>query len=119
LLISLGAIAMTHSVEIPEDLQQELEALRHENALLMGLMTGGYAYFLRQLMVGYQNGLSTADCEQAIVDALKRVLSTQERFGCEYLAEIEAILSKMTQTVALEPFIQQAEATQTDHDEQL
>jgi hypothetical protein len=99
---------MTHPPEIPAALQQELDELRHENALLMGLMTGGYAYFLRQLMVGHQKGLSAADCEQAIVDALKRVLSTQERFGCEYLAEIEAILVKMTQTVALEPYVQQA-----------
>jgi hypothetical protein len=107
---------VTHSAEIPEDLQQELEALRHENALLMGLMTGGYAYFLRQLMVGHQNGLSAADCEQAIVDALKRVLSTQERFGCEYLTEIEDVMSKMTQTTALAPFIQQAQAARTNHD---
>jgi hypothetical protein len=109
---------VTHSVEIPEDLQQELETLRHENALLMGLMTGGYAYFLRQLMVGHQNGLSAADCEQTIVDALKRVISTQERFECEYLAEIDAILSKMTQTIALEPFIQKAKAAQITHDKQ-
>lgn len=107
---------MTHSAEISEDIQQELEALRHENALLMGLMTGGYAYFLRQLMVGHQHGLSAAACEQAIVDALKRVLSTQERFGCEYLAEIEDVMSKMTQTVALEPFLQQAAAARTTHD---
>jgi hypothetical protein len=109
---------VTHSAEIPEDLQQELETLRHENALLMGLMTGGYAYFLRQLMVGHQNGLSAADCEQTIVDALKRVISTQERFECEYLAEIDAILSKMTQTIALEPFIQKAKAAQITHDKQ-
>jgi hypothetical protein len=110
------AIAVTHSEEIPEEVQQELEALRHENALLLGLMTGGYAYFLRQLMVGHQNGLSAADCEQAIVDALKRVLSTQERFGCEYLTEIEDILSKMTQTMALDPFLRKAEAAQVAHD---
>ncbi len=107
---------MTYFPEIPEDIHQELEALRHENALLMGLMTGGYAYFLRQLMVGHQNGLSAADCKQTIVDALTRILSTQDRFGCEYLAEIEAILSKMTQTVDLEPFVQQAEAAQVAHD---
>jgi hypothetical protein len=107
--LSFRAIAVTHSTEIPEDIQQELETLRHENALLMGLMTGGYAYFLRQLMVGQLNGLSVADCEQAIVDALKRVLSTQERFGCEYLAEIEAILSKMTQSVSLQPYLKKIE----------
>jgi hypothetical protein len=106
-------IAMTHPVELPEDIQQELDTLRHENALLMGLMTGGYAYFLRQFMVGGQNGLSAADCDQAIVDALTRVLSTQERFDCEYLAEIEAILLKMTHTVALEPYVEQAKLART------
>lgn len=100
---------MTHSVELPEDVQQELETLRHENELLMGLMTGGYAYFLRQFMVGHhQNGLSDQACEQAIVDALKRVLSTQDRFDCEYLADIETILLKMSHTVALEPYIEKA-----------
>jgi hypothetical protein len=99
---------MTYPVELPEDVQQELDTLKHENALLMGLMTGGYAYFLRQFMVGHQNGLSAQDCERAIVDALKRVLSTQDRFDCEYLADIEAILSKMTQTIPLEPYIEKA-----------
>jgi hypothetical protein len=103
---------MTHSVEFPEDLQHELETLRHENALLMGLMTGGYAYFLRQFMVGFQKGLSAADCEQAIVDALKRVLSTQDRFDCEYLADIEAILAKMSHTVALDPYLERAKSAQ-------
>jgi hypothetical protein len=105
---------MPHPVELPEDVQQELDALRHENALLMGLMTGGYAYFLRQFMVGHQNGLSAQACQQAIVDALKRVLSTQERFDCEYLADIEAILLKMTHTVALEPYIEKAKSARAE-----
>ena len=100
---------MTHPVELPEDIQQELDTLRHENALLMGLMTGGYAYFLRQFMVGCQHGLSAADCDQAILDALKRVLSTQERFECEYLADIETILQKMTHTVDLKPYVEKAQ----------
>jgi hypothetical protein len=105
---------MTHPIEFPEDVQQELDNLRHENALLMGLITGGYAYFLRQFMVGHQNGLSAEDCEQAIVDALKRVLSTQERFDCEYLADIESILLKMTHTVALEPYVEKAKLARVD-----
>lgn len=106
-------MTVPYSVELPDDLQQELETLRHENALLMGLMTGGYAYFLRQFMVGLHNGLGSADCEQAIIDALKRVLSTQERFECEYLAEIEAILAKMTHTVALTPYLEKAKLART------
>jgi hypothetical protein len=104
---------VTDSVEIPADIQEELDALRHDNALLLGLMAGGYAYFLRQFMIGHQNGLSAADCEQTILDALKRVLSTQERFSCEYLAEIEAALAKMTQTVPLEPYLQKITAPQS------
>jgi hypothetical protein len=100
------------AVEIPEDLQEELDALRHDNALLLGLMAGGYAYFLRQFMIGHQKGLSAADCEQTILDALKRVLSTQQRFSCEYLEEIEAALAKMTQTVPLEPYLQKIAAAQ-------
>jgi hypothetical protein len=106
---------MPRPVELPKDVQQELDALRHENALLMGLMTGGYAYFLRQFMVGHQNGLSAEDCEQAIVDALKRVLSTQDRFNCEYLADIEAVLLKMTHTVSLEPYIDKAKSVRAEN----
>lgn len=104
---------MTDSVEIPEELQKELDALRHDNALLLGLMAGGYAYFLRQLMIGHQKGLSPADCEQTILDALKRVLSTQERFSCEYLVDIAAALAKMTQTVPLEPYLEKITAAQS------
>ncbi len=107
---------MTDFVEIPEDLQNELDALRHDNALLLGLMAGGYAYFLRQLMIGHQKGLSAADCEQTILDALKRVLSTQERFSCEYLAEIEAALAKMTQTVPLEPYLKKIAVAQSGNE---
>jgi hypothetical protein len=97
------------------DLQQELEALRHDNEVLLGLMTGGYAYFIRQFMVGHQSaqGLSAAVCEQTILDALKRVMSTQERFGCEYLNDIAAILAKMTQTVPLEPYLKRLSAEET------
>lgn len=84
-------------------------ALRQDNEVLLGLMIGGYAYFLRQLMVGHQSpdGLSQETCEQTIIDALKRIISTQERFSCEYLTEIEANLAKMTQTVPLKPYINQ------------
>jgi hypothetical protein len=108
---------MTPPIELPRDIQQELDTLQHENALLMGLMTGGYAYFLRQFMVGCQNGLSTSDCEQAIVDALKRVLSTQDRFACEYLADIEAILLKMTHTVALDPYVEKAKLVRAQNEQ--
>jgi hypothetical protein len=95
-----------------EELYRELELLRHENDILLGLMAGGYAYFLRQLMVGQQtpDGLSPDVCEQTVIDALRRVQSTQTRFGYEYLAEIEAALDKMTKTLSLAPYLKKNES---------
>ncbi|MCG9891770.1 MAG: hypothetical protein MH252_11915 [Thermosynechococcaceae cyanobacterium MS004] len=90
-----------------EALQEELDQLHHENELLLGLMAGGYAYFLRQLMVGQHSpsGLSAEACQQTIRDALRRVQSTQVRFGYEYLAEIEAVLNRMSQTIPLSSYL--------------
>jgi hypothetical protein len=89
----------------------ELELLRYENDVLLGLMAGGYAYFLRQLMIGQQSteGLSPLVCKQTIIDALRRVQATQTRFGYEYLQEIEAVLEKMTQTLPLESYLSEIE----------
>jgi hypothetical protein len=97
----------------PEDINSlinEVDELRHENAVLLGLMAGGYAYFFRQLMMGHQTaqGLSAEVCDRILVDALKRVMSTQARFGYEYLAEIEAALEKMTMAVPLKPYLEKA-----------
>ena len=93
-----------------EELYQELELLRHENDILLGLMAGGYAYFLRQLMVGQQTseGLSSDVCKQTIIDALQRVQSTQTRFGYEYLEEIEAVLARMTKTLPLASYLEES-----------
>jgi hypothetical protein len=98
------------------DLEQEIEMLQQEKMLLLGLMAGGYAYFFRQLMIGHQTtqGITSEDCERTIVDALRRVIATQNRFGYDYLAEIEAALAKMTQTVPLLPYLQQLSETQGD-----
>lgn len=92
-----------------EHLEQELKHLRQENTVLQGLITGGYAYFLHQFMVGHQSqiGLSAEACEQIVIDALRRVISTQNRFQWEYLSEIEAILNQMTTAVPLAPYLQQ------------
>ncbi|NJM66959.1 MAG: hypothetical protein HC851_15455 [Acaryochloris sp. RU_4_1] len=92
-----------------EDIEQELAVLRQENTLLLGLMTGGYAYFLHHFMLGHQSqeGLKAEDCEKVVVDAIKRMLSTQNRFQCEYLSEIAAILNRMTTVISLEPYLQE------------
>ncbi|NJK42078.1 MAG: hypothetical protein HC934_13495 [Acaryochloridaceae cyanobacterium SU_2_1] len=93
-----------------QDSEQELNDLKGENSLLLGLMVGGYAYFLHHLMLGHQNeqGLSAATCEQIVVDALKRVLTTQDRFACEYLDDLEKTLAQMTRVLSLEPYLQKA-----------
>jgi hypothetical protein len=91
-----------------DERDQELERLRQEKMILLGLMAGGYAYFIRQFMVGHHTptGLTPEQCEQTIIDALKRVRSTQERFGYEYLSEIAAALTRMSQAQSLDPYIQ-------------
>ena len=100
---------LEHDVAISD--LEELELLRYENDILLGLMAGGYAYFLRQLMIGQQSpeGLSSFVCRQTIIDALRRVQSTQTRFGYEYLQEIEAVLEKMTQTLPLKSYLSEIE----------
>jgi hypothetical protein len=95
-----------------ENLEQALTALRQENTLLLGLMTGGYAYFLHHFMLGHQSqeGLTAEACEKVVVDGIKRILSSQNRFQCEYLSEIEAILTRMTTVMSLEPYLQEITA---------
>jgi hypothetical protein len=92
-----------------EDLYLEVEELHRETALLTGLMAGSYAYFLQKLMLGHQGqaGLSAEECEQIVVDALKRIQSSQKRFELNFLAEIETVLQKMSQPLPLEPYLQQ------------
>lgn len=91
-----------------DERDQEIERLQQEKMILLGLMAGGYAYFLRQFMIGHHSeGLTPDVCEQTILDALKRVLATQERFGYEYVSEIEAALARMSQAQPLTPYIQQ------------
>lgn len=100
------------------DSEKALADLEYENALLLGLMVGGYAYFLNHLMVGHHNqqGLSPAACEQIVVDALKRVMTTQDRFACDYLGDLEQALAKMTTVLSLEPYLQQINPNpQADH----
>ena len=90
-----------------DELYKEVEDLHQETAMLMGIMAGSYAYFLQHLMLGHQHqtGLTVEVCEQIVVDALKRIQSSQERFGYDFLAEIQAVLQKMNQPIPLEPYL--------------
>jgi hypothetical protein len=92
-----------------EDLYLEVEELHRETAVLMGLMAGSYAYFLQRLMLAHQDssGLSAQDCEKIVVDALKRVQSSQNRFEYDFLSEIQAVLQKMSQPLSLDPYLEQ------------
>lgn len=91
-----------------EALYEEVEDLHRETDVLTGLMAGGYAYFLQQLMRGHQHqtGLTAEACEQILLDALKRILSSQERFGYDFLTDIQSALQKMSQPLALEIYLQ-------------
>jgi hypothetical protein len=87
-------------------LLQELEQLQDDNELLLGLMTGGFAYFFHQLILGHQqHGLAAEACEEIILKALHRIRSTETRFGCEYLSDIEATLEKVTGTQSLQSYL--------------
>jgi hypothetical protein len=89
-----------------DDLYLEVEELHHETAVLQGLMAGSCAYFMQQLMLGHQSqtGLTAQVCEQIVINALQRILSTQNRFGYEVLPEIEAVLEQMSQPLSLDRY---------------
>ncbi|MCM1983438.1 hypothetical protein [Lyngbya confervoides] len=104
-----------------EDLYAEVEDLHAETGLLLGLMAGSYAYFLQQLMMAHQTQQSmTPDaCEKIIVDALRRILTTQSRldqqqFQPNLLGEIKGVLAKMSQPIPLDEYLRQAAASQPE-----
>jgi hypothetical protein len=94
-----------------DDLYHEVEELHHETEMLQGVMAGSCAYFIHQLMLGHQSqqGLSSEQCQRIVVDALKRILSSQKRFEYDFLTEIEAVLAKMSQPAALNDYLEKIE----------
>jgi hypothetical protein len=90
-----------------DDLYHEVEELHHETAMLQGVMAGSCAYFIQQLMLADQSqqGLSAEQCQQIVVDALKRILSSQKRFEYDFLTDIAAVLEKMDQSTALNNYL--------------
>ena len=94
-----------------EELYREVEDLHQETAMLLGLMSGSYAYFLQQLMVKHQaqEPLTPENCEKIVVDSLKRVLATQKRYNYDFLTEIKTALSKMSQPTPFEDYLKQAQ----------
>ncbi len=95
-----------------EELYREVEDLHQETGMLLGLMSGSYAYFLQQLMLKHQaqEPLTPENCEKIVVDSLKRILITQNRYDYDFLAEIQAALSKMSQPTPFEDYLKQARA---------
>jgi hypothetical protein len=94
-----------------DDLYCEVGDLHQETAMLQGVMAGSCAYFLHQLMLGHQNqqGLSPEQCQQLVIDALKRLRSSQNRFEYDFLTDIEAVLDKMDQANALQAYLEEIE----------
>ncbi|MBW4552856.1 MAG: hypothetical protein KME35_17355 [Aphanocapsa sp. GSE-SYN-MK-11-07L] len=89
-----------------DDLYREVEELHHETAMLQGVMAGSCAYFIHQLVLGHQSqqGLSPEQCQQLVIDALKRIRSSQNRFEYDFLTDIEAVLDKMHLSNALKDY---------------
>ncbi|OLP20360.1 hypothetical protein BST81_01100 [Leptolyngbya sp. 'hensonii'] len=94
-----------------DDLYAEVEDLHQQTAMLTGFLAGGYAYFLQRFMLAHQQqtGMTPEVCEQIVVDALKRILSSQKRFEFDFLAEIQTVLNKMSQPIPLDPYLGQIE----------
>ncbi len=111
-LFSSGSIPSIEALnrEI-DDLYHEVEELHHETAMLQGVMAGSSAYFIHQLMLGHQSqqGLSAEQCQQLVVDALKRLRSSQNRFEYDFLTDIEAILEKKYPSNPLKDYLEQIE----------
>ena len=93
-----------------DELYEEVEALHGETGMLMGLMTGSFAFFVKQLMAASQSKtpIEPHQCERMVIEALRRVISTQHRFDVELVSEIQATLNKMTDVESLQPYLDKA-----------
>lgn len=93
-----------------DGLYEEVEALHGETGILMGLMAGSFAFFIKQLMAAHQSKspLEPHHCEQMVIDALRRVVSTQHRFDMDLVSEIRATLKKMNAAESLQPYLDKA-----------
>lgn len=96
-----------------DELYAEVEALHEETDLLLGLMSGSFAYFMSRLMTAHQAGqsISPEQCEQIVIDALRRVLSTQNRFNYDLICEIQTTFSKIDETHLLLSYLEKAKQT--------
>lgn len=93
-----------------DTLYEEVEELHGETGMLMGLMAGSFAFFIKQLMAAHQSQTPIAphQCEQMVIDALRRMVSTQHRFDADLVSEIRATLKKMNQAESLQPYLDKA-----------
>ena len=101
----------SHSLNREIDtLYEEVEALHGETGMLMGLMAGSFAFFIKKLMTAHQSQtpIDPHQCEQMAIDALRRIVSTQHRFDADLVSEIRATLNKMNAAELLQPYLDQA-----------
>ena len=93
-----------------DELYEEVEALHDESGMLLGLMSGSFAFFIKHLISAHQSGeaLEPEACERMVVNALQRVLSTQNRFDYDLISEIQNTFRKMDETGMLTQYLDKA-----------
>ena len=74
------------------------------------MLSGSFAFFLKHLIAALhaQSPLSPSDCEQIIQDALKRVISSQNRFNYDLVSDIHTTLGKMKNAEDVQTYFDQA-----------
>lgn len=94
-----------------DELYEEVEALHRETDLLLGLMSGSFAFFIKHLISAHRAGaaLSPEQCEQMVVDALRRVISSQQRFEYDLISELRTTYGKMDSSSHLSTYLAKAQ----------
>jgi hypothetical protein len=89
-----------------EDAYLEIEELHQLTALLLGVIGGSVAYFTHHLIQAHQSGagLPPETCAALVQDSLRRLQSTQTRFGVNLRQEIEAVLIRLESTQSLDTY---------------
>ena len=93
-----------------DDLYEEVESLHDETGMLLGLMSGSFGFFLKHLITAHQGGdaIAPEDCEQMVIDALRRVLSTQHKFNYDLISEIRDVMLKMDESGSFARYLDKA-----------
>ena len=85
------------------DLYEEVEDLHGETGMLTGLMAGSFAYFSKFLLAASRDdkAITPKECEDIWLDAVKRVISTQQKFDYDLVKEIRSTIGRMNDSEGL------------------